>query len=188
MSPIKKWVFGLVWMSSAAFATDLYKIDPLHTFSIFEYSHFGLSVQRGRFDNNAGMIELDPETKTGSIEIQIETGSVSTGSEFFNRILRSEDFFDAANFPKIVFKSSLLRFEGERLAQVDGDLTIKGTTKPVVFEITHFNCRFMIVYGRHTCGANGFTKILRSDFNMGRYAPFVSDAVTLYFSVEGIHE
>lgn len=188
MASIKKWLACLAWISSSALAADRYKIDPEHTFSTFEYSHWGLSLQRGRFDKNSGLIELDPDAKTGSIDIQIDAASVDTGLDIFNDVLRSEQFFDAAQFPKIIFKSTAMHFDEDRLTQVDGDLTIKGVTRPATFEITYFNCRFMILYLSRACGANGFTKILRSDFNVGRFVPFVSDAVTLYFSVEGIHE
>ncbi|WP_394781191.1 YceI family protein [Undibacterium sp.] len=171
-----------------ACAADRYIIDPEHTYSSFEYRHWGLSDQRGRFDNNSGTIDLDMAAKTGAIDINIEAGSVSTGSDTFNKILRSDNFFDIAKYPQISFKSSAMRFDGDKLVQVDGDLTIRGVTKPATFEITHFNCRFMFIYFKQACGANGYTKILRSDFGVGRYVPFVSDEVTLSFSVEGIKE
>ncbi|GGC72621.1 hypothetical protein GCM10011396_19720 [Undibacterium terreum] len=174
--------------AAGASAADRYIIDPEHTYSTFEYKHWGLSYQRGRFDNNSGMIELDMGGKTGAINIAIDASSVSTGSETFNKILRSDNFFDATQFPQILFKSSNMRFDGDKLVQVDGDLTIRGITKPASFEITHFNCRFMFLYFKQACGANGYTKILRSDFGVGRYVPFVSDEVTLSFSVEGIKE
>lgn len=176
----------LLAASPASLAGDRYKIDPAHTFSSFEYTHWGLSQQRGRFDKNAGMIEFDPETKTGAIDIQINIASVNTGTAMFDEILRSEQFFDAAQFPNILFKSKALRFDEDKLTKVEGDLTIKEITRPVIFEITHFACRFMVIYMRRACGANGYTKILRSDFNIGRFVPFVSDAVTLHFSLEAI--
>ncbi len=174
--------------ASHAWAVDRYIIDPEHTYSSFEYHHWGLSYQRGRFDSNSGTIELDLEAKTGAINIVIDAGSISTGSETFNKVLRSDNFFDTGQYPQISFKSSAMRFDGDKLVQVDGDLTIKGITKPASFEITHFNCRFMFIYFKQACGANGYTRISRSDFKVGRYVPFVSDEVTLSFSVEGIRE
>ena len=169
-------------------AADRFKIDPEHSFAMFEYDHWGLSFQRGRFDTTSGFIELDMETKTGSINIEIEAASISTGVGVFDRLLRSGDFFDAANHPRISFKSSRLAFDADRLIRVEGNLTIKGITRPTTLEITHFNCRHMFVYGKYACGANGFAKILRSDFEMGRYAPFVSDTVTLFIIVEALKE
>jgi len=174
--------------SSTCFAADRYLIDPEHTFSYFEYNHWGLSKQRSRFDTTTGSIEIDQETHSGSIDIEIDAASVSTGSDRFNQVMRSGDFFDAANYPKISFKSSSLHFEEQQLTKVDGDLTIKGITHPVTLEISNFNCRFMLAYGKQACGANGSAKILRSDYKLARYVPFVSDAVTLHISVEAIKE
>jgi len=176
------------FISSAVFAENTYKIDPEHTFSSFEYQHWGLSTQRGRFDKNIGSITMDTDSKSGSINLEIEASSVNTGSEVFNRAMRSSNFFDTDNFPKISFSSDKLIFNEDKLSQVIGKLTIKNTTLPVTIEVTQFNCRFMILYLREACGANGYTKILRSDFKVGRYVPFVSDEVTLYFNVEAIKE
>jgi polyisoprenoid-binding protein YceI len=169
-------------------AADRYLIDPEHTFSYFEYNHWSLSMQRSRFDSTRGSIEIDQASHSGSIDIEIDAASISTGNDSFNQIMRSGNFFDAANYPKISFKSSSLHFEEQQLTQVDGDLTIKGITHPVTLEIHNFNCRFMLVYGKQVCGANGSAKILRSDYKLGRYVPFVSDAVTLHIDVEAIKE
>jgi polyisoprenoid-binding protein YceI len=175
-------------LSAVVGAADRYRIDPDHTYSSFEYKHWGLSLQRGRFDKNIGFIELDMAEKTGAINIEIDANSVSTGNELFNNIMRSDSFFDAQAYPKIIFNSTKFVFDEERLTQIEGALTIKETTRPVVVEVTQFGCRFMILYLKQACGANGQTKILRSDYKMGRYAPFVSDEITLYFSVEAIKE
>jgi polyisoprenoid-binding protein YceI len=178
----------LTGLARLAQAEERYRVDPQHTFSTVEYEHWGLSLQRGRFDDNTGSITLDPVTKTGTIDIEIATASVNTGTALFDKILRSAEFFDAGHFPKVGFKSTRLVFDGERLAQVDGVLTIKGISRSVTLEMTRFDCRYMVMYGKRACGANGFTHLSRSDFELGKYVPFVSDAVTLYVSVEAIRE
>ncbi len=176
-------------MCQIAAAADRYKIDPTHTYSFFEYSHWGLSLQRGRFDRNSGFIELDVESQQGKVEIEIDATSVNTGNAPFDSALRSERFFDAEQFPKISFKSTQMHFDEKgQVLGLEGELTIKNVTKSVKFELTHFHCRFMPLYLSSACGANGYTKILRSDFDMGRFTPFVSDEVTLYFNVEAIKE
>lgn len=172
----------------AAKAAERFLIDPEHTFSSFEYLHWGLSLQRGRFDKNSGEIELDQAAKTGKIAIKIDAASVSTGSELFNQVLRSQNFFDVKTYPEIAFISDKLVFKDEQLAQVEGQLTIKEITLPVTITITHFACRFMLLYMKRACGANGYTSISRSEFKLGRYVPFVSDDVTLYLSVEAISD
>ena len=180
-------VVVLQWAPNA-FARERYQIDPQHTFSTFEYEHWGLSLQRGRFDNNIGTIELDPVAGAGQIDIEIAAASISTGSPMFDKILRSADFFGAAAHPKITFHSTRLLFTGERLAQVEGILTIKAISRSVSLDMTHFACRFMPAYGKRACGANDSARLSRSDFDLGKYVPFVSDIVTLYVSVEAIKE
>lgn len=167
-------------------AGQRYQIDPLHSFSSFEYSHWGLSYQRGRFDRTSGSIELDLAERSGSVSLEIDATSISAGSEAFDKVLRSDSFFDVAQYPRISFNSTRLVFVEDQLKQVEGQLTIKDVTRPVTVEVTRFACRFMIVYLKRACGANGQAAILRSDYHMGAYAPFVSDEVTLYFSIEGI--
>lgn len=178
----------LVWWALPAAAGERYIIDSDHTFSSFEYSHWGLSLQRGRFDRNTGFVELDLPARSGSISLSIDSKSVSTGSEMFNGIMRSDNFFDAELYPKITFNSTKFVFEQEKLTRIEGLLTIKDISKAVTVDVTQFSCRFMLLYVKQACGANGNTKILRSDYKMGRYLPFVSDEITLYFSVEGIRE
>ena len=174
--------------SSSSGATEHFTIDSDHTFSSFEYSHWGLSMQRNRFDHTSGYIAFDQAAGTGEIMIEIDVASVNTGTELFNKALRASEFFDAEKYPKILFTSSQLLFDGDYLKQVQGDLTIKDVTHNVTLEITNFNCRFMLLYGKRACGANGFVKILRSDYHLGRFVPFVSDAVTLHIVVEAIKD
>lgn len=188
MSRFSAYLICLAFLCSPARAGERFTIDPEHTFSSFEYRHWGLSLQRGRFDKNTGSIELDLPAKTGSVHIEIDAASISTGSEFFNSILRSDSFFDTLRFPKIIFHSTRLIFSEDNLTQIEGNLTIKETTRPVLLDINQFDCRFMFMYLKRACGANGQTRILRSDYQLGRFVPFVSDDVTLYFSVEAIRD
>lgn len=193
MSPglvFRNWTAGFLLSCAGAFvfAADVYDIDPRHTFSTFEYDHWGLSRQQGRFDSTRGHIEISPESGKGEIAIEINAASVNTGIDAFNKLLRSPDFFDVESNPAIVFTSSRLRFDGERLIEVEGDLNIKGIKRPLTLKIHHYHyrCRFMLIYGAQACGANGSAMILRSDFELGRYTPFVSDQITLHISVEAI--
>lgn len=165
-----------------------YRIDPEHTFTSFEYMHWGLSLQRSRFNRQSGTVTLDLDARSGSVDLSIDAASVSTGSDDFDKALASEKFFDAKEYPAVRFQSNTLEFDGDQLARVKGNLTIKDVTKPVTLEVSHFACRFMVLYLRQACGANGSAKILRSDFGLGSYAPFIGDEATLYFSVEAIKE
>ncbi|MBC3930672.1 YceI family protein [Undibacterium curvum] len=182
----------LIAVSTPLLAADRYRIDSEHTFSSFEYLHWGLARQSGRFDKNSGSIQIEAGqnggAKSGSIDLSIGAASVNTGSDLFDKTLRSASFFDVASFPAIRFQSDKLLFEGEQLRQVEGQLSIKGITRPVTLQITHFHCRFMLLYLKQACGANGEATVKRSDFDLGRYVPFVSDDITLRFSIEAIRE
>lgn len=179
-------VFGAI---SSAWARDRYVIDSTHTYSVFEYLHWGLSLQQGRFDKNSGSIEFDADKRTGKVQLVIDAASVSTGNSLFDTAMRSASFFDVDAYPQINFKSDSLVFDDAgKVIAIEGDLSIKNISKKVRFELTHFHCRFMPLYFKTACGANDFAKILRSDFEMGRYVPFVSDEVTLRFAIEAIRE
>ena len=176
-------------LSSAAFAaSETYIIEGTHTMPRFEYSHFGYSTQVSRFDKTSGTIILDRAARTGSVDVVIDAKSVNTGYPLFNEHIQGEDFFDTAKYPTITFKSKALKFDGDKLASVDGDLTIKGVTKPVTLTVTSFHCMPHPMRKKDACGANATTRIKRSEFNAGKHAPYVSDEVTLTIPVEAVKE
>jgi polyisoprenoid-binding protein YceI len=174
-------------LSSFVFAApETYVIDGTHTLPRFEYNHMGFSNQLSRFDKTSGTIVLDRAAKTGSVDVVIDATSVDTGSPLFNEHIQGEDFFNTAKYPTITFKSTSLKFDGDKVASVDGALTIKGVTKPVTLTVTSFRCAPHPMMKKEACGANATTTIKRSDFNAGKYAPLVSDEVVLTIPVESI--
>ena len=182
-------VSGLCVFSTAALAApETFVIDPDHTAPRFEYSHFGYSNQMHRFDKSSGKIVLDRVAKTGSVDVTIDATSVNTGLALFNTHIQGEDFFDTAKYPNISFKSTKVRFDGGKPVAVEGNLTIKGVTRPVTLKMTSFHTMPHPMTKKDAIGANASTKIKRSDFNMGKYAPDVSDEVTLSIAVEAIKE
>jgi len=186
MKSIITFVAAMGIATAALAAPQTYVIDSEHTYPRFEYSHLGFSTQQSRFDKTSGSVTVDLEAGTGSTEIRIDTRSVNTGSVNFNKHIQAEDFFDTKKYPEILFKSKDFRFEGERLVSLEGELTMKGITKPVSLQITHFKCMMHPMLKKDACGANAVAKISRTEFNMGKYAPFVSDAVTLTIAIEAI--
>lgn len=174
--------------TSAFAAPETYTIDVSHTQPRFEYSHFGYSNQVHRFDSTSGKIMLDKAAKTGSVDVTIDARSVNTGYAKFNEHIQAEDFFHTAAYPEITFKSTKVRFKGDKPVAVEGNLTIKGVTKPVTLKVTSFHAMPHPIKKVDAIGANAVTKIKRSDFNMGKHAPFVSDDVTLSIAVEALKE
>ncbi|WP_079432794.1 YceI family protein [Zoogloea sp. LCSB751] len=172
-------------LSSAAFAApETYTIEGTHTFPRFEYSHFGYSTQLSRFDKTTGTITLDKAAKTGSVDVTIDTTSVNTGYPLFNQHIQGEDFFDTAKYPTITYKSTKVNFDGDKPATIEGNLTIKGITKPVTLTVTSFHCMEHPMLKKPACGANATATIKRTEFNAGKYAPYVGDEVKLTIAVE----
>lgn len=169
-------------------APETFGIDGTHTFPRFEYSHFGYSTQQSRFNKTTGTIVLDRVAKTGSVDVTIDAKSVDTGSDLFNGHIQGEDFFDTEKYPTITFKSTKVAFNGDKLASVDGKLTIKGVTKPVTLAVNAFHCMEHPMVKKEACGANASTTVKRSDFGAGKFAPYVGDDVTLVIAVEAVKQ
>ena len=177
----------LATLSGAAFAApETFVIDGAHTFPRFSYSHFGFSTQLSRFNKTSGKIVLDREAKTGSVDVVIDTKSVDTGFDVFNGHIQGEDFLSTEKFPTATFKSTKVRFEGDKPVAVEGDLTIKGVTKPVTLTLTSFILQPHPMLKKDAIGANATTKISRTEFGAGKYAPNVSDEVKLSITTEAI--
>ncbi|MQY51848.1 YceI family protein [Rhodocyclus tenuis] len=163
-------------------------IDETHTSPRFEYSHFGYSRQSHRFDRTQGTITLDRAARTASVDVSIDATSVNTGYALFNEHIQGEDFLDTAHHPTITFHSTHARFDGDTPVAVAGLLSIKGITHPVELTITSFHAMPHPMLEKDAIGANAQTTIKRSDFKLDKYAPFVSDELTLHISVEAIKE
>ena len=172
----------------AALAADSYTIDPPHTFPRFMINHLGFSTMQGRFDKTSGKVTLDRAAKTGSLDISIEAGSISTGFAKRDEHLRSPDFFNVVEFPNITYKSTAIKFKGDAPSSVEGELTMAGVTKPVTLTIDAFNCGTNPMNKKDECGAAASAQIKRSDFGIKFGLPAIGDDVKLVFEVEAIKD
>ena len=169
-------------------APETFVLDGSHTFPRFSYSHFGYSTQLSSFSKTTGKVVFDKAAKTGAVDIVIDTKSVNTGFDTFNEHIQGEDFLDTAKFPTATFKSTKVVFEGDKPAKVEGQLTIKGVTKPVTLTVTSFQAMPHPMMKKDAIGANAYTVIKRSEFNAGKYAPYVGDEVRIDVALEDIKE
>jgi polyisoprenoid-binding protein YceI len=175
---------GLMLTGAARAAPTIYVLDKNHTFPRFSYSHLGFSTQLSRFDRTSGTVVFDSVAKTGSVDVTIDTASVDTGVPLLNEHLQGKEFFDTARFPTATFKSTKMLFKGDTPVAVPGELTLKGITRPLTLRIESFKCMPHPMLKRPACGADATAQVRRSDFGMGKYAPFVGDEVTLSIAVE----
>lgn len=169
-------------------APETFVLDGSHTFPRFSYSHFGYSTQLSSFNKTTGKVVFDKAAKTGAVDIVIDTKSVNTGFDTFNEHIQGEDFLNTAKFPTATFKSTKVVFEGDKPAKVEGQLTIKGVTKPVTLTVTSFQAMPHPMMKKDAIGANAYTVIKRSEFNAGKYAPYVGDEVRIDVALEAIKE
>jgi polyisoprenoid-binding protein YceI len=163
---------------SAQAAPETYVIDNSQTVANFSISMLGVSNKPHKFEKTSGKVVLDPVTQTGSAEVTIDAASVNTGVALIDSQMQSADFFDTANYPVITFKSSKLSLGGEQMS-LTGDLTIKGVTKSVTLNVSHFKCTSYTAYQGDTCIANASVTIKRSEFNMGKYMFLAGNDVSL---------
>lgn len=165
-----------------------YVVDPSHTFPRFAYQHLGFSQQEHKFNRSTGQITFDPVARTGHAEIVIDAKSVDTGDTKFDAHIQDGEFFATAEHPEIRFVSEGLIYENDRPVRLDGQLTIKGVTRPVSLTLTHFHHGLHPMRKKMAIGANAHTEIRRSEFGLGKYVPLVSDAVTIRLSLEAVQQ
>lgn len=173
---------------SGAPAAERYVIDSSHTFPMFEVSHLGFSLHRGRFNRTTGVLELDLAAGRGKVDIEIDADSLDTGDEALERELRSANFFAVDSHPQLRFASDRFVFAGGRLTAVHGALTLRGVSRAVTLDVDHFRCGQNPAVKKFVCGANARTTIRRSEFGMARFVPFVGDEVVITIQVEATRE
>ena len=132
---MKPGIFFAAALTAAtpAVAQEVYVGDPAHTYAFFETGHLGVSWIRGRFNAVDAKVTLDRAGKLGSIEAVIKTASIDTAHEARDKHLRSSDYLDVEKFPTMTFRSTTLKFDGERLVAAEGELTLMGITQALGF-------------------------------------------------------
>lgn len=160
-----------------------YTLDPSHTFVHFELLHFGTSTIRGRFGPIAGEVTLDRSAGSGTLRITVDTSSVSTGLRVFDARIREPDLLASAEFPRAVFSADAFRFDGDRLVEVSGTLTLRGVSRPLVLRALRFGCEQRAQ--QQVCGGDFEADLQRSDYGINFSLPFVADRVRLRVQVEG---
>lgn len=169
-----------------------YGFDATHTKIMFVYNHLGMSNQYGRFDIGDGEVVFSADKMNeAKVNVTIDANSIDTDVAKLDEHLKSPDFFDTAKHPRIIFKSTSVKQTGNRSMQITGDLTIKGKTHPVVLDATlnhngeHPLAKFVKAYaGANWISFSAKTRVRRTDFELGLYAPLTSDTVDIIIETE----
>ncbi len=168
-------------------SAQTYNVEPGHTYPSFEADHMGLSFWRGKFTKTSGKVVLDRGSRTGgSIDILIDASTVDFGHQKMNEKARGDEMFNVAKFPTITYKSTALKFDGDKLVGVDGEMTLLGVTKPMPLKITHFKCVMHPLLKREVCGADAHGSFDRSDYGMNIGLPRFSPEFKLAIQVEAV--
>jgi polyisoprenoid-binding protein YceI len=183
---LRAMAFSILCSITGAYAgAATFVPDSFHTFVRFSYQHMGLSTQQSRFDKTTGHVTYDAEAKLATVDIVIDTTSVDTGSDLFNKEIQAARMLDTKRFPTAEFKSTHVVFHGDSPAKIEGQLTLKGITRPVTLIITSFH-QGLNWQKKDAIGADATATINRSDFNMSEYVPTVSDEVILSIAIEAV--
>jgi polyisoprenoid-binding protein YceI len=164
-----------------------YTIDPMHTYPSFEADHLGMSYWRGKMTSNSGVVILDRDAGSGTVEIDIDLSSIDFGLKALNTWAIGERFFNVEKSPHATYRGTLEKFVEGSPTVVNGELTLNGQTKPVNLSITRFKCMPHPMLKRDYCGADASARFRRDDFGLdaGKDYGFNMD-VNLRIQVEAI--
>lgn len=172
-------------LAAPAFAADDYVLDAGHSQVVFSYNHLGFSTTHGMFAGFDGQISFDADDPAAStVSIEIPTASLITGWDARTKHFLSEDFFSAEFSQTITFVSTSIEVTGENTANITGDLTLNDITKSVVLDTVMNQAGEHPMAKKPWLGFDATTTLIRTDFGMGKFAPFISDDVTLMISIE----
>ncbi|BAV64142.1 YceI family protein [Sphingobium cloacae] len=156
-----------------------YAIDPDHTQIVFAYDHMGFTNNVGVIAQSTGTLTLDPKNPAAAkVSVEVPIANLKTGIAELDTHLMKPEFFDSAKFPKATFVSTGVKVDGDD-AEITGNLTIKGITKPVTLDADFYGAGMHPMTKKENVGFNATATIKRSDFGMGYAVPMVGDAVEL---------
>jgi len=169
---------------TSAIANETLTLDPTHSYVEYNISHFGKSIQSGKWFAN-GTVNLDQKNlDKSSVNVTIQVNTLTTGLDKLNEHLLSKDFFNAESFPTVTFASNKVVSAKDGKFVVDGMLTLHGVTKPVKLNVVSNGISINPMNKLNTAGYTATTTIKRSDYGISAYVPAVGDEVKLTIDVE----
>jgi polyisoprenoid-binding protein YceI len=178
-------------LSPSRARASTWEIDPSHSAIEFSIRHMMVSTVKGVFEKFKGTVDLDDkDISKSSVQVTIETASISTRDAKRDEHLKSADFFDVAKYPTATFKSTKVEKAGKNKLKVTGELTLHGASKPIVLEVDGLTEPAKTPFGTTVRGAHATTKLDRKDFGLGwnkvldNGGVLVGNEVTLELNVE----
>jgi polyisoprenoid-binding protein YceI len=173
--------------STAAAAPEKYVLDPSHSQIVFSYNHLGFSTNYGMFSGFEGEIQFDQaDPAASSVTVSFPVKTMLTGWQARFDHFMSPDFFAATEDEVVSFASTGIEVTGDKTAKITGDLTLNGVTKPVVLDAVLNQAADHPMENKPWAGFSATTTVLRSEFGLGNYAPFISDEVKIDIQIEAM--
>ena len=164
---------------------EAYTLDASHSQIVFSYNHLGFSTTYGMFSGFEGEIMFDAASpENSSVMVSMPLEMMFTGWEQRDAHFQSPDFLDAAANQTVTFESTAIEVTGEDTANITGNLTLGGETKEIVLDAKLNQQGEHPLQNKPWLGFDATTTLLRSDFDAGEFAPFVSDEVEIRISIE----
>ena len=162
-----------------------YVLDPAHGKITWSVSHMGFSTYVGQFNDVSATLTLDSANPAASkLDASVRMASVGTFSDGLDAHLKTADFFDVANHPTAAFHATSIRRTDADSADITGNLTLRGVTKPIVIQADFNQAGVNPVDKGYTVGFDGHAKIKRSDFGISYGLPALGDEITLHLEAE----
>ncbi|WP_081408763.1 YceI family protein [Acinetobacter larvae] len=185
----------LKWLSAALLTAGLsqaimakpvsYKIDPTHTATVFTWDHLGFSTPSANFRDIQGTIQIDEDKpENSSVTVIIPVSSVNTNVDALDKEFQTADWFNAAKYPNISFKSTKVETQDKKNFKITGNLTVKGITKPVVLNAVLNKKGVHPMTKVESVGFNAKASFDRSAFGIANYIPNVGDKIIVNITTE----
>ena len=177
-----------LFAGSAIAAPVTYNLYPNHTYPSFAADHFGgVSIWRGKFTKSSGVVTLDREAKTGTVDVTVDASTIDTGDAALDKHVKTAEFLDVEKFPTATYKGTSIRFEGDTPVEVIGTFTLHGVTKPLNLKLDSFKCFVNPMLKREVCGAEASAQFDRADYGMDWGVKYGFKTLTqLQIQVEGV--
>ena len=173
------------YKEQAGSTAGAYQIDPDHSSARFTVGHLGVAEMEGRFNTISGSFSIDPgNSEQTRVSVQIPIDSLDSNHAQRNKDLLGPDFFNAKQFPTMSFTGTKLQWHGKNTGQLSGKLTLRGVTKPVIFNLRHIGAG-PDPWGGYRSGYVATATIKRSDFRMNYMLNGISDAIQVQMNIEG---
>ncbi len=173
--------------TSLTAAAGTYEIDSAHSMVVFRVKHMNVSYSLGRFNKIGGRFTLNADPAKSAVNIEVDADSLFTASKDRDTHLKSPDFLNTKQFPKITFASKSVKAAGDKKYEVTGDLTLHGVTKSITTTFEHVGAGDnMMDKTKFLTGFYGELTVKRSDYGMTNMVGPVGDEIDLMIAIEGM--